>query len=98
MNDSSKHARGWSSVAVKGFFTDKNDRVVLWQAPNLPLYLAMAGWLLGRLTDGVGHDIGRVVFVTSLIVWAALELLKGVTHFRRVLGLAVLIATVAGIL
>ena len=67
------------------------------QAPNAPLLVALAGWVVAALTDGDVHDVARAVFYVGLAVWAWLELVDGVNWFRRLLGAAGLIVVVAAI-
>ncbi len=64
---------------------------VLAQWPNPPLWVALAGGLVGRLTDGRVHDVATAVFFMGLTVWAYLELTDGVNWFRRALGAAGLV-------
>jgi hypothetical protein len=79
-------------LAFRRFFTDQSGRVVLWQRPNLPLIVWFSSTVLAHLwADGAVRDVLRVVSVVALIGWALLELLRGTSPFRRVLGLAVLL-------
>jgi hypothetical protein len=61
------------------------------QFPNPPLLVAFAGWGLAAVAGGTAHDVGRVVFILALAVWAAEEAVDGVNWFRRLLGMAVLV-------
>ena len=71
---------------------DPEGKVVIWQWPNVWLMawmIALAvSWFLppGKLTD----SLGLISFV-ALVVWALLEIFKGVNYFRRSLGLAILV-------
>jgi hypothetical protein len=67
------------------------------QFPNTPLILAFAGWVLAAVAGGAAHDVGRALFTVGLAVWAALEVLRGVNWFRRLLGAAVLVWIVVGV-
>jgi hypothetical protein len=67
------------------------------QFPNPPLLLAFAGWGLAAVARGAAHDIGRVVFIVGLGVWALEEAISGVNWFRRLLGLGVVVWIVAGL-
>ena len=84
--------------SLEHFFKDSKGQVAVWQAPNKPLY----GWILfkllsltpsGHLKTGFGH-----ISTAFLFTWAYLELTKGVSYFRRSLGLVVLIAVVIDLL
>ena len=74
---------------------NKNGRVVIWQAPNMWLI----GWALfvtlSLLFTSRLADIFSWIGSASLIIWAVLEILKGVNYLRRALGLLVLIYAVA---
>lgn len=61
---------------------------VLAQWPNPSLWLALAGALAGRLSDGRVHAYATAVFFMGLTVWASLELTAGANWFRRALGAA----------
>ncbi|MEP6953290.1 MAG: hypothetical protein ABI950_04405 [Solirubrobacteraceae bacterium] len=61
---------------------------VLAQWPNPPLWVALAGALVGRLTDDRLHAYATAVFFMGLTTWAYLELTDGVNWFRRLLGVA----------
>lgn len=67
------------------------------QFPNPPLLFAFAGWGLAAASDGTAHQIGRVAFTLGLIVWAYKETMGGVNWFRRLLGAAVLVWTLANL-
>jgi hypothetical protein len=78
------------------FWRDKHGDVVIFQMPNVLLYL-WAGLSLvsmftprGKVSDGFWW-----ASMASLAIWSLLEIFKGVNYFRRVLGLVVLGFTVA---
>lgn len=74
------------------FWYDKNGKFVVWQTPNW----ALIGWFIATvlhtlLPDStielwIGH-LGRIF----LIIWAVMEITRGVNYFRRLLGVAVLL-------
>jgi hypothetical protein len=68
------------------------------QFPNQPLLVAFAGWTLAIASDGTTHEIGRVVFMLGLAVWACGEATRGVNWFRRLLGLGALAWIIADLL
>ena len=73
-------------------FKDKDGKVVLGQAPNLPIILAMAFWVPSLIINtGVLHSLLYLLFLGFLGWWAMLEILQGVNYFRRLLGLLGLI-------
>ena len=61
------------------------------QFPNVPLLVALAGWVVAAATDGTVHDVARGVAGAGLAVWAWLELTSGVNRVRRVMGAAGLV-------
>lgn len=67
------------------------------QAPNAPLLVAIAAWLVAAIADGGLEDAARVVFRVALAIWALDELLRGVNWFRRLLGAVVLVALIVGL-
>lgn len=71
--------------------TDDRGRLALWQRPNL----ALTGWFV--LT--VAHhfiESQKLAWAATvfLVIWAVMEVYSGVNWFRRLLGLAVLVATI----
>lgn len=68
------------------------------QFPNPSLLLAFAGWGLAAATRGTPHDVGRVVFMLGLAVWAVQEIVGGVNWFRRLLGAAALVWIVVSLI
>ncbi len=84
MNDLYKRTTSW-------LFKDENDKVVLAQFPNWQLAGAMVAWLVQFvISDGIFHDVARVIFIVFIIFWAYEEIAHGVNGFRRILGLGVL--------
>ncbi|MEY2571505.1 MAG: hypothetical protein QOE63_1855 [Acidimicrobiaceae bacterium] len=89
--------------AVRGafdwLFRDRQTgKIVIAQRPNVPLalFLVAAGvrWLVHP--SGTVGTIVSAVAGGALVWWGADELLRGVNPFRRLLGGAVLAATVVG--
>jgi hypothetical protein len=68
------------------------------QFPNPPLLVAFAALGLAAVARGTAHDVGRVVFIVGLGVWALEEAVGGVNWFRRLLGVGALVWIVAGLL
>lgn len=78
--------------ALRRFVSDKDGRVAIWQAPNPPLI----GWFIcdvvARFTStGKIHSGFSFLADALLIAWAYLEITKGVSYFRRALGVIVFI-------
>ena len=66
------------------FRNPETGRIVIAQWPNAPLW----AWLVATVLRW------RVVALVALVVWAVLEVWKGESPFRRVLGAVVLSATI----
>lgn len=87
-------------TAITRFFTNpETGRLVVAQPPNLPLavFLAATAIRLSFRPDGTAGTALAVVGTAALLVWAGLEVTRGDSPFRRVLGAVVLVVTVAGI-
>ncbi len=80
-------------------FKDNKGKVVIGQAPNLPLIV----WGISRLSIlfinssnvSLINLIDKISF-GSIIIWAGLELYSGVNIFRRAVGLIILIFSIQG--
>jgi hypothetical protein len=82
------------NISFKNFFTDKHGKVVLWQSPSLPLWSWLAFMLLSKIVSSSGlHTVFKYISLASLVVWALLEITKGASYFRRLLGIIVLVWT-----
>jgi hypothetical protein len=87
--------------AVARFFTNPDTgRLALVQRPNLPLIIFLAATVARVLSHpkGTAGTAVAVIGQVALLVWSSLEMARGDSPFRRVLGAAVLAVTVAGIL
>ena len=97
---SSAHAMTQQASPFSRFFRnpDTGD-VVVFQMPNTPLWVFMgaaAAHLLFSPHGTVGTATS-IVGTASLSGWAALEVARGDSPFRRVLGGAALVAVVVGL-
>jgi len=88
------------SHASRFFRNPQTGEVVVVQMPNLPLWvlLAAAAIRVALRPEGSVGTLVSIVGTTSLVVWAGLEIARGESPFRRVLGAVVLLATVIGLL
>lgn len=96
------HAPARQSHSALGRFVrnPETGEVVIAQPPNLPLWVWLAA-TVARLSfrpDGSLATVLSVVATVSLVVWALLEIVRGDSPFRRVLGGVVLAAVVIGLL
>ncbi|MEQ1787294.1 MAG: hypothetical protein ABL966_09590 [Acidimicrobiales bacterium] len=82
------------------FRNPRTGRVVVAQAPNLPLWIFLAATAVRLLLHPAGRP-GTALSIVSglaLVVWAVWEIVSGASPFRRVLGAIVLAVSFAGLL
>lgn len=77
------------------FWRDKHGKVVIWQKPNMPLIGWFVFMIVAKLLPSGSVRNGTQFLSTAFIfTWAYLEITKGDSYFRRVLGAAVFLVTV----
>jgi len=81
-----------SKKIFANFFTDKDGRTVIGQAPNRWFWIGLFGWLFARSFEDSGllEWLGWLVFSAGALPWAFLEITKGVNTWRKLLGWLVL--------
>jgi len=82
---------------VDWLFRDRRTgRIVIVQRPNVALGIFLVVAVARRLADptGAARTALGVLATTSLLWWAVDEVVRGVNPWRRLLGAAVLAATV----
>jgi hypothetical protein len=77
-------------------FRDSEGKIVLAQAPNLPIIVWITASLLKMIftTGKINAGLDLLAF-GSLFTWAWLELFQGVNYFRRALGLLIFVVLMA---
>jgi hypothetical protein len=77
----------------------RTGRVTVAQWPNVPLsvFIILTVGLHAFNPKGETESVLRVLADVALLVWAVDELVRGVNPFRRILGLAVIGATIASL-
>jgi hypothetical protein len=89
-----------SHSAIGRFFRNpETGELAVVQTPNIPLavfLVASVARMMLHPAGGVGTVVS-VVAAASLVVWAALEIFRGDSPFRRVLGGVVLLGSVLGL-
>ena len=82
------------------FRNPETGDVVVAQMPNIPLwtFLAATAARLVFAPHGTAGTAISVVGTVSLLVWAGLEIVRGDSPFRRVLGGIVLAGVIVGLL
>lgn len=87
--------------AIDWLFRDRTTgRIVVMQLPNIPLWVFLVATAV-RLVAHPHGTVGTVVSVVAtvaIVVWAGLEVARGVNPFRRILGGVVLVAVAVGLL
>uniref|UniRef100_B8HXL8 Uncharacterized protein n=1 Tax=Cyanothece sp. (strain PCC 7425 / ATCC 29141) TaxID=395961 RepID=B8HXL8_CYAP4 len=85
-----------TTTAFDRIFRDQEGRIVIAQAPNLPLSVGVVATLVQAiLPEGVIQRGVALVAFGALFTWAWQELFSGVNYFRRFLGLAALAGLIA---
>lgn len=80
-----------------GFFRRSDGTQGIAQPPNAPIAIVIVAWVVMRLWPDASSEMSFIVDM-SLIVWGWAEIYNGVSGFRKLLGLTVLLAVVAGFL
>jgi hypothetical protein len=77
----------------------RTGRLTVTQWPNIPLSVFIMLTLLVHILHprGAADDLAHVLADVALIAWAADEIVRGVNPFRRILGVAVIVATIASL-
>ena len=76
---------------MRRFFEDEHGRLILWQAPNLPLWVWAVASLATRFLSDRPEQAAQLIAFGALFTWAWLEIFDGASPFRRLLGSVVLI-------
>lgn len=76
---------------LEKIFKDKECRVTLIQAPNLPIIIFTIAFVISNLTSGNVKNFFDALAFGSLFTFAWLELFDGANYFRKGLGIAVLL-------
>lgn len=77
------------------FIRDKDGKIVIGQAPNVPIVLWFVCMLVARIVPDTSLRNGfEFLSVAFLFTWAYLEITEGSSYFRRVLGAVVLVGII----
>lgn len=81
---------------IKKFFTNSKGKIVVFQAPNLPIIAWFVFLLLSKMLTTHNWQLwAGYISTVSLLLWAVLEIGWGASYFRRTLGLAVFVIVTA---
>lgn len=73
------------------FWKDRHGDIVIWQTPNALLI----GWailtIISLFLNGSASNVFVWLGTLALVIWALLELGRGVNYFRRALGAVVIV-------
>jgi hypothetical protein len=86
--------------AARWLFLDRRTgRITVAQWPNVSLWVFIATSIALRFIrpTGTTETVLRAAADVALVVWAIDELARGVNPFRRILGAAVLLLTIANL-
>ena len=86
-------------MTIPRFFRNpQTGEVVIAQPPNLPLWIFLAATVVRIVVHphGAAGTAVSIVGAIALAWWAILEITKGESPFRRVLGAVVLVTMVVG--
>jgi len=74
------------------FWHDKHGHFVAWQKPNVFLWVWIAATVVSIImsTNSLERGISFIGGI-AILIWAALELFRGVDYFRRTLGFCVIL-------
>lgn len=82
-------------MRISNFWKDKDGHVVVWHRPNAPLVIWLVCAIIVHFLDaGKPKDVLSLIGLVALVIWALLEIFKGDSPLRRVLGGVVLAALV----
>jgi hypothetical protein len=79
------------------FGNRRTGRITIAQWPNVALSVFIVAEVSLRFVRSPNHiePVLRAIAAAALVVWSADEIVRGVNPFRRLLGAAVLLATIA---
>jgi hypothetical protein len=81
------------------FWQDRHGRFVVWQKPNVFLWVWIVATVFNIvLPDSTPERWLSTIGGLAILVWAVLELTRGVNYFRRTLGLCILLLFAASYL
>jgi hypothetical protein len=95
-----RHKAGAVHRAIDWTFVNRRTGgITVAQWPNVPLSIFIVATLVLRLLhpSGGAHTAARVVADASILLWALDEVGRGVNPFRRMLGVVVACAVIAGL-
>ena len=85
--------------SYKNLFKTKNGDIVVGQRPNAPILIWFTTLLLSQIPqlDEVQSEL-LTLSTAALVVWALLELTRGINLFRRLIGAGILGLIILGII
>ena len=74
------------------FWKDKDGKLAIWQFPNWPLTFWAIFMFIAITFHGTLSRTSSFIAFVALLIWSVMEIAKGDSYFRRLLGAIVLIA------
>jgi len=74
---------------LSNFFKDNHGRIVILQWPNIPLWIAIICFFLHMVPLPFIRTISYWGMTVALLYWSYLEIISGVSPFRRFLGVII---------
>ena len=74
-------------IKIPKMFQDQSGKVVIGQAPNAPLWIAIVITIIAKIPfiPGISY-MSEWALLPVMLYWSYLEIFKGVNNFRRILG------------
>jgi hypothetical protein len=80
---------------MKSFFKDKHGKWAIIQPPNVLLW----AWIILTISTMLFHDVHIRIFQSCILfAWSYLEVISGISLFRKTLGVVVMILVVYDII
>lgn len=77
------------------FWYDKRGRLTVWQRPNALAWIFAVAFVIYLLLPSNGlHSVLGYIALAALLLWALLELFRGDSYYRRILGAGVILLTI----
>ncbi len=80
---------------INKFFKDKNNKIVLFQPPNIPIIGWFVFMVISLLLPSGSMEAGFAnISKAFLFLWAYMEITDGASYFRRFLGVVVILLVI----
>lgn len=84
---------------IKALFKDKTGKYVIFQYPNIPLWIAIVAFVLRIWVKSQPYyNFLDITFNAAILIWAFLEIFWGVNLFRRIFGAVIFLLILFGLI